>query len=429
MGIHSAQEFSDIEMKLHVNSSLQRLMLFDLSINGHHPVYIQHLIHWWGQLELPFAIDIVVSSKFAQYHADVANLTTKYRHCPIRLIAISEQEESELRSRKLGAINRMNRSFQEWHLLCCYAEKLKSDHCLILYFDPYQLSIIFSEKSPCPISGIYFRPTLHYQDFVQCQMTWRDRIQQIKEKLLLRQVLRNPQLKTLFCLDPFAVKYIQQSQKRVKIYSLPDPVVETSVSSFQILMLREKLCIEKDRKICLLFGALTSRKGIYETLDALLDLPDKVHQNLCIVLAGQANSQEQNRLIAKIAEVTASCSVQIIKNFEFIMESEVPIYFQMADIVLAPYQRHVGMSGILLQAAVAGKPVLSSSFGLMGEMVRKYCLGLAIDSSKPSEIATALNKLINDSVPQFDVEKMKAFAKENSADKFASVIFDEIGLC
>jgi glycosyltransferase involved in cell wall biosynthesis len=404
-------------------------MLFDLSINGHHPIYIQHLIHWWGQLQLPFAIDIVVSAQFPQHHADVTDLATKYRHCSIRFISISEKEESELKSRKAGAINRMRRSFQEWHLLYRYAEKLKSDHCLILYFDPYQLSIIFSQKAPCPVSGIYFRPTLHYQDFVQCQLTWRDRIQQIREKLVLQQVLRNPQIKTLFCLDPFAVKYIQQAQKKVQIAPLPDPIVETFVSSSQILILREKLGVEKNRKICLLFGALTGRKGIYEMLDSLLELPSKTHEHLCIVLAGQSNSKEQQRLVTKIAEVTASCPVQVISHFEFIRESEVPTYFQMADIVLAPYQRHVGMSGILLQAAVAGKPVLSSNFGLMGEMVRKHRLGLAIDSSKPAEIATALNKLINDNDPQFDAEKVKIFAKENSADKFASIIFDKIGLC
>jgi glycosyltransferase involved in cell wall biosynthesis len=296
-----------------------------------------------------------------------------------------------------------------------------------LYFDTYQLPLVFSVNSPCQVSGIYFRPTFHYQDFSECHLTWRDRIQQAREKLLLRRVLRNSKLKNLFCLDPFSVKYIQKFQKQVNVVPLPDPILDIFVSSSQILRLQEKLGIENNRTICLLFGALTDRKGIHETLDSLLELPNSIHQQLCIVLAGQANSKKQQHLIAKIVEITASCPIQIVSNFEFIIESEVPVYFKAADIVLAPYQRHIGMSGILLQAAVAGKPVLSSNFGLMGEIVRKYHLGLGIDSSKSSEIAMALTKFLDRSyVKQFDAEKMKNFANENSADKFSSIIFNKI---
>jgi glycosyltransferase involved in cell wall biosynthesis len=423
----STAKTSLAEMKLGADVNIQRLMLFDLSINGHHPVYIQHLIHWWGNLQLPFALDIVVSPKFAQYHADVIDLTTKYNHAPIQFVAISVQEESDFKPRNAGAMKRIQRSFQEWHLLCRYAAELKSDHCLILYFDPYQLSLIFAEKSPCPISGIYFRPTFHYQDFIQCRLTRRDRIQQVREKLLLRQVFRNPQLKNLFSLDLFAVKYLKKIQKQVQVFSLPDPIVETLVSSAQILKLREKLGVKEDRKIALLFGALTGRKGIYETLDSLLELPANLYPLLCLVLAGQANRQDQQRLTAKIAKIHSVCNVQIISQFEFVMEPEVPVYFQSADIVLAPYQHHVGMSGILLQAAAAGKPVLSSNFGLMGEIVKEYHLGLAIDSSKASEIAIGLSQLLVESnAQQFDIERMKIFAKENSAEKFASVIFNGI---
>jgi glycosyltransferase involved in cell wall biosynthesis len=405
----------------------QKLMLFDLSINGHHPIYIQHLIQWWGKHQLPIDLDIVVSPRFIQHHTDVIDLATKYNHCSIQFIPISEQEENEFKPRNLGPVQRMQRSFQEWQLLCRYAVKLKSDHCLILYFDPYQLSLIFAERSPCPISGIYFRPTFHYQNFTQSPLTRRDRLQQIREKLLLSQVFRSPQLKNIFCLDPFAVKHLERFQKKVQVFSLPDPIVETLVSPKQILQLREKLGIETNRKIALLFGALTGRKGIYETLDSLLDLSDKLHPPLCLVLAGQANIQDQERLIAKIVELHLVCDVQIIGQFEFCKESEVPVYFQMADIVLAPYQHHVGMSGILLQAAAAGKPILSSNFGLMGQMVKRYDLGLAIDSSKPSEIAMALVQLLTDSNSQlFDTEKMKIFAQTNSADKFANVIFEGI---
>jgi glycosyltransferase involved in cell wall biosynthesis len=99
----------------------------------------------------------------------------------------------------------------------------------------------------------------------------------------------------------------------------------------------------------------------------------------------------------------------------------------MADVILAPYQRHVGMSGILLLAAAAQKPVLSSNYGLMGEIVRRYELGLTVDSTEPKEIAKGLTRfLVEDSDKLCDRAKMKSFAEQNSAEEFARVIFEHL---
>jgi glycosyltransferase involved in cell wall biosynthesis len=409
-----------------VDCAIHKLMLFDLSINGHHPAYIQHLIHFWGKSQLPISLDIVVSPQFVQYHKDVTDLAIEYSHKHIRFIPILKKEETTLESRSSG-LKRIQRSFQEWQLLCRYAEKLKVNHCLMLYFDTYQIPLAFAKISPCPVSGIYFRPTFHYQNFVQCRLSWGDRIQQFREILLLKRVLQNPQLKALFCLDPFAVKTIQNFQKQVNIFPLADPVLEQFVSDIQVMQLRKQLEIQERKSVCLLFGALTGRKGIYELLDALLLLPETLQQELCIVLAGQANLHEQERIVTRIAAIHSACTVKIISRFEFVSESDLPVYFKMADVILAPYQHHVGMSGILLHAAAAGKPVLSSNYGLMGEMVRQYSLGLAIDSSRPAEISNGLLYLLSSNVGQYyDVDKMKSFAEKNSAKKFASSIFDNI---
>ena len=103
-------------------------------------------------------------------------------------------------------------------------------------------------------------------------------------------------------------------------------------------------------------------------------------------------------------------------------------YFQIADVVLAPYQRHVGMSGILLLAAAANKPVLCSNYGLMGEMVRRYHLGLTVDSSQPQEIAKGLIKFLEISNPLelCDPLPMQNWVKQNSASEFSRIIFEQV---
>jgi glycosyltransferase involved in cell wall biosynthesis len=185
------------------------------------------------------------------------------------------------------------------------------------------------------------------------------------------------------------------------------------------------LGIEANRQIFLLFGALNGRKGIYQLLEAIQLLPTSLCQKLCLLLVGESSITSQLKI-----QIDAVCQVrpvQIIGRYEFIPEQDVQVYFQLADVILAPYQRHVGMSGILLLAAAAQKPVLSSDYGLMGEMVRRYSLGLTVDSTNPSAIAKGLTQLLLEPPSSAcDRDKMKSFAQQNSAERFARIIFEQL---
>lgn len=409
-----------------------KLILFDLSINGHHPSYIRHLISYWQTQKLCGSLDIIVSPKFIQHHQDVVDLATNMPESNISFIQITAYEETQLKARTSG-INRKWRAFQEWNLVCKYCRLLEATHCILLYLDTYLLPLIVAKIPPCPISGILFRPTFHYHHFAQ-QQTSEDSAYWTKlsrywqttwEKVTLRHGLANPQLTALFCLDPFAVQEIKQLRSSVKVVALPDPVEIIPVTQAQVTQLKQHLEIELHRSVFLLFGALTGRKGIYEVLDAVSLLAPTLSQQLCLVLAGQANDQERSQIDSRVEALLRSSSVQIISCPQYIPESEVPVYFQMANVVLATYQHHVGMSGILLHAAAAGKPVLSSDYGLMGELVRRYRLGLTVDSSSPPKIAENLTRGILEDVQQWaDPQQMQAFAKQNNAQKFAETLFE-----
>lgn len=403
-------------------SSDRKLMLFDLSIYGHHSSYIRHLIQYWRKKELPGSLDIVVSPKFLQEHSDVVSLTSECDQ-NVKFVAIAQEEETALKSRKSG-FTRAVRAFQEWELFYKYANYLKSTQCLLMYFDSCQLPLAFGRKAPCPFSGIYFRPTFHYGDFTNYLPSSKDRTQQQREKITLSLVLRNSKLHTLFCLDPFAVKYFKEFRTQVEAIHLPDPVESCKGSETQSKRIREKLGIPADKQVFLLFGALDGRKGIYQLLEAILLLPPELAQKLCLLFVGESNPVDKALIESQVATVCQAQPIQIIRHYEFVPESDVPVYFQLADAVMAPYQRHVGMSGILLNAAAAQKPVLSSNYGLMGEIVQQYKLGIVVDSTVPSEIAKGLTQLLLTSPEELcDRTKMKLLAEQNSAERFADVIF------
>jgi glycosyltransferase involved in cell wall biosynthesis len=403
-----------------------RLMLFELSADGHHPGYIQHLVRYWREEKLPGQFEVVVSPEFLEQHPDVVEQAGDRPQTGITFRAIELEEVAALSSRRSGR-TRAIRAFQEWRLIQRYAQHLKADHCFIPYFDTRQLPLALGATLPCPFSSIYFRPTFHYPTLIDAVSSRRDRWQQWRGKLILKRVLANSQLQTLFCLDPFVVKHLQQFHHSVNAVPLPDPVQIYPQPIAVAHTLKQTLGIDAHRTVFLLFGALEGRKGIHQLLQAISQLADDRAQQLCLLLVGPIHAEEKSQVESQISALQQRLPVQILCVNQFVKDSDIQPYFQLADVILAPYQRHVGMSAILVRAAAAQKPVLASDYGLMGEITRRYELGLTVDSTQPSALAEGLTRLLQTSLTQVgNRAQMQAFAEQNSAQRFATQIFQTI---
>lgn len=408
------------------SSSNRKIMLFELCIGGHYAAYIQHLVRYWREQELQGHLDVVVSPKFIQQHSDIVDIALGGKQRNINFVAITPEEHAVLPPRKSSA-HRAWRAFQEWSLLCKYATALRTTQCLLMYLDTFQSPLALGLRTPCLVSGIYFRPTFHYSDFAAGVFSRKERVQQWREKLVLPRVLRHPNLQTLFCLDPFAVKHLDKIHSKVKAVPLPDPVQIYNHPEHRSGELKESLGIDPGRQVFLFFGLIDGRKGIHQLLEAILMLPPTLCQKLCLLLVGPVDSQDKSLVQTRLAEISQSLPIQIISCDRYIPDQEIQPYLQLADVVLAPYQRHAGMSSILVRAAAAQKPVLSSNYGLTGEITRSRGLGLTVDSTVPSEIAKGLTRFMLESSAEFcDRENMIFFADQNSAENFASVIFQYI---
>jgi len=404
-------------------------MLFDLSIRGHHPAYIRHLITYWHQHQSNQPLAIVVSPRFLDEHSDVVQLAEMATGANIKFYPITTEEVAYLGHRK-SFRQRLFRSFREWELLLKYIKQLNVSYCIALYFDTCMLPAALGKRPPCKLAGIYFRPTFHYAKLSQnYQPSKSDRLQKIREIVILRLLDKKPNIAKILCLDKFAVADLNTMFRQTAAVALPDPIEIPSApaesTSTQVQALKDTLGIDHHRTVFLLFGSLTNRKGIPQVLTAIQQLPEDLAQRLCVVLVGESNQAES--INSTIAITCQQKPVQIVHHYDFVPEAKVPLYFALADVVLAPYQKHVGMSGILLLAAAAGKPVLSSNYGLMGELVRRYQLGLTVDSSQPRCIADALTQYLSQPSTTFcNPQKMQEFILENSADKFAQVVFQDV---
>jgi glycosyltransferase involved in cell wall biosynthesis len=399
-----------------------RIMIFSNGVRGHHPLYIQHLAEYWCAQNCRGKLLVVVSPELYRQHQDMLEPFLDQRD-RIEFHPINDEQYQEILTQKHPLL----KAILEWRLIDRYIADLDIHHCFFTCIDLFLLPLALGAKVPCEISGIYLRPTFHYHRFVNHTDSWKDAIRSWRQKSIVSRALKHPKLKHLFCLDPFSADYIKTELHSTKALTLPDPVKPYTRSDTALENLREKLQLPKHKHVFLLFGSLAPRKGIYQTLEATKLLPLEMQQNLCLLLVGAIVDSERRIVENFISSNSDGLGAQVILRDNYISEVEVQEYFEASDVVLAPYQKHVGMSGILLLAAAFEKPVISSDFGLMGELTQQYQLGLTVNAAEPSHIAKAMQRLMSEPIEQFfDPSKMKQWVAQNESQKFAATVFETL---
>jgi glycosyltransferase involved in cell wall biosynthesis len=405
-------------------STTTKILIFELNHLGHHAGYLQHLVKYWCAQQSIGHLDVLVSRQFADKHPQIVALGDNQPR--IKFILITPEEQAQLvesNSLEHSFNGRIKRAFQEYQLLSRYTKALGTTHCFLMYLDTMLLRLAIAKKMPCRVSCIYFRPFFHYPNFPNYTSQAREWLWYWRDRFCLPRLLNSPNLDTLFCLDAIATEELNQMGKSAKAIDLPDPVQIYSHPDSEIAQLKKSLAIEPSRKVFLLFGALSRRKGLFKLTEAIATLTSELGQQVCLLLVGPISTKDREKLETDLAKIPDS--VQIIRVHRFITDEEIQPYFQIADVILAPYQRHIGMSAILVRAATAQKPVLSSDFGLMGEITRRYQLGLTVDSTIPAQIAEGICRFLQASPEALcNSNKMKQFARINQAEKFAEKIFN-----
>jgi glycosyltransferase involved in cell wall biosynthesis len=387
---------------------------------GHHAGYIYHLVRYWQVWTIPGELVVVVSPAFLTMHADLVALAQQSP--TTHLVIISEAEEAHRTSR-----GRLVLQMQyEWELVSQYARQWQVGQVLLMYFDTFQMALGTAKRVPCPVAGIFFRPVFHYEAWGHRPVNSRERLQGWRKRLILQLVIRRRALKTLFCLDPFVVPTLNRWAGRDVATYLPDPVEVYPTTPIEVDTLREKLGVDPARRIMLVFGLLDERKGLFTLIKALERLPPDQQRQWCLLLVGPVDEGIAPALTTSLAALTQQTAVQLVRQHDFVSEAAIQPYFTMSDLIVTLYQRHIGMSAVLVRAAAAGKPVLSSNYGLMGQLVKTRQLGQAVDAESPVAVADALAALGQNVWPA-DKGAMQHFAEQNQASQYARTIFDTLG--
>jgi glycosyltransferase involved in cell wall biosynthesis len=186
--------------------------------------------------------------------------------------------------------------------------------------------------------------------------------------------------------------------------------------------------IPETRTCFAMFGFLSQRKGIFETLAALELLDDDAAAATAVVFAGVFEPSARQQFNARL-EVVRDKAPRLWVHVEerYLDQHEIVALLHRADVVLAPYQRFVGSSGVIFWAVGAGRPVITQDYGFLGELVRRHRLGLAVDTRDPEAIAGAMRRCIDRPLEEvWDVRAMTRLAEEHTPARFGMTILETI---
>ena len=406
-----------------MNKPSRHLLLIDLYSAGHHSGYIKQLCDYWTNRQILGKVTLVVSKNFALNHQAIYQFLNSRQS---DRFAIKTHHFRSLNERKSILINLVLNDLQ--YGMCSYRliKQFRPDRVLFLLMDHLQLSLALGLRMNYGVEfgGILFRPTLHYENLGYQPVSPKERIWFHRKKMTLKLALTNRHFNYLFSLDPYAIPYIRKLSKGIICRYLPDGFTynqQRQVKLFPSIQ-QEK---ENGRLILLFFGRITERKGIFQVLRSFEHVTPKVQKKLCLWIAGRSKDNEYTKiqsLINKLQEITY---ISIVWDNFFILEDDIQQYFKYADLVLVTYQKHIGSSQVLIRAAAEGIPALGSNFGLVGEYIRRFRLGAAIDTINPLAIAAFIDSwAIDRSILSFDRESAKKFALKNGSTQFCRTIFE-----
>jgi phosphatidylinositol alpha-1,6-mannosyltransferase len=194
-------------------------------------------------------------------------------------------------------------------------------------------------------------------------------------------------------------EYIKFGVSRDKIVKLT-PGVDTK---FFIPKDRDKELIKKyfleDRIVLLTVGRLDERKGHDMVLEAISGLIP-YYPNLIYLIVGKGREEERLREIVSKKELKNN-----VIFVGYVENDRLPDYYNLCDIFILPNRitekselkgDYEGFGIVFLEASACGKPVIGGKSGGTFDAIKENITGYLVNPLLPSEIASAIKKLLSD---------------------------------
>jgi glycosyltransferase involved in cell wall biosynthesis len=281
----------------------------------------------------------------------------------------------------------------------------RPDHALHLHADPTLRWLARGPESGAPISILLFRPRAHYLSAYGSALSLRERLAAQVLEFLVCRWRRRGDSHAILTLDEGAIEH-WHADRGARAYWLPEPPTLSEPPEARV------------RLGCAMFGALAQRKGIDLLANAIALEPTDMR----VVLAGVPESSYRDDLNRHVAAMRDAGARVELRDWWHTEEEKLDV-LAGARCSVAPYNRHFGMSRILVESAAVGTPVVADEFGLVGHLVREHGIGVAVDCHDARALRAALLKMTYSEHPaRQHAAQLRTFAARYSARGFESVL-------
>lgn len=274
-----------------------------------------------------------------------------------------------------------------------------------------------------PFGGMLVSAKFHHR---KCHITEVGGRQDKLNEWLFRLALRGPNLALLTSIDEPLADFVRQNIRRhaEKFRYVPD------VSS-----VRQPGCRADARAaygfaeadfVVASYGSLSPRKGLAKLL-SMFEAPDlPAHFRLLLVGAQDA---EAKRMIGEFLARQPQRKVQMVIVDRFVSDVEEGNVFACADVMWLCYENFSGMSGVLIQSAQAGVPVVTGGYGLIERNRAKHALGIRwsdFTTVEGARVRFHWSRLTESIASLAGTASLHAFAEAHAPEAFGRNVIDAI---
>jgi glycosyltransferase involved in cell wall biosynthesis len=278
------------------------------------------------------------------------------------------------------------------HLYRCSRRSHNADAVLLPYGDyiMHAVALLGSPFGATTWVTVVMRPTFHHRSVgikgAVPPAAW------LRQRLFMR-FLRSRSLLRCFTVDETLYHYARSlrapSLKALasKVEYLPDPAPD--MPPIGRADARRMLGLSAQATLVLLFGMVGERKGVHQLIAALHSLR---RPELQALIVGVVEDDARAALNSPEAlELKRSGRLHLIDGW--VGDETESAAFSAADIAWLGYRGHWRSSGVLVQAARAGLPLLACDDGIIGWLTRRYECGLTVPVLDHAEVVRGLERL------------------------------------
>jgi glycosyltransferase involved in cell wall biosynthesis len=302
---------------------------------------------------------------------------------------------------------------QELDLVGEVVADIEPDHLVLLWADPVLRWLLRRPPLPTAVSLYIAFAQLHYPRRYRTLLGPKDLAGALYKELNILRWSRRRDAHALFALDSLAADRWSHypGTHSVGLDETPLNYVPETVSS-------------SEKRGCILFGQMDPRKG----LDRIATAVSEGCQGLEMKIYGKPVADYEGQLAEEIKRMRDG-GVLVDARLARIPYEEALDSIARSRAALLSFGWVPAGSRVLLEAAAAGTPVIGSTKGAVGHLIRTHGLGVTVDPDDPGALRNAIQELTADpAAPERYGEGLRSYAKRLNGDSYRRGIRRAFGL-